>query len=72
MSDNVVVLNVDTKLDLPPERILTAAIEQNLDEAVVIGHKDGKLYMAAGPADLAHVYLMLACALKEVMGQAYD
>lgn len=72
MTDNVVTLNVETKLDLPPERILNAAINQDLDEAVVIGHKDGKLYFAAGPADLAHVYLMLSCALKEVMEQAYD
>lgn len=69
--DNVITLNVDTKLDIPSERILSAAIEQEIEDAIVVGHKNGKLYLAAGPANVALVHLMLSCAVKEVLEQAY-
>lgn len=52
MTDNVVNLPVRTKLDLPPERVLDAAKDADLDGCFVIGRtKDGDLYFASSIAD---------------------
>ena len=40
--DNVVVLGMPTKLDIPPDRVLTSAVG-NMQTVMVIGYdKDGK------------------------------
>lgn len=47
MEDNVVTLPVSTTLDLPPERVLSAAIKADLDTVLVIGiDKEGEPYFA--------------------------
>lgn len=51
MSGNVVVLPVVTTLDLPPDRILEAALEK-LESVVIMGYdKDGNEYFASSFAD---------------------
>lgn len=48
MSDNVVLLNVATTLELPPERVLSAAMEAGLTSVVVVGMTPGgEMYLAA-------------------------
>lgn len=50
--DKVTVLPVVTSLDIPTERVLTAALEAELKNAFVIGvDKDGELYFASSMAD---------------------
>lgn len=57
---NVVILPVITRLDLPPERILNAALSADLTEVVILGtDKDGNEYFASsqggGPDVLWHL-----------------
>lgn len=70
MGDNVINLNVVTKLDLPPERILNAALEADLSEVVIIGRdQDGNEYFASSIADGADVvWLAQRMTLKLVSG----
>jgi hypothetical protein len=50
--DNVVMLPVITRLDLPPERILNGAIKRGMKEVIVIGYdSDGEEYFASSIAD---------------------
>ena len=52
MTDNVIIWNGRTKLDLPVERILQGALEADLDEVVIVGFdKDGNEYFASSVAD---------------------
>ena len=49
---NVVILPVITRLDIPAERILNGAIEEDLESAVVVGRtRDGDIYFASSLAD---------------------
>ena len=59
-NENVVVLDVVTRLPIPPERVVEALGRVEFETLVVIGRtKDGELYRAANTPDLAHVlYLM--------------
>ena len=44
---NVVILPVTTTLDLTPERVLTGAINADLEVALVVGvEKSGAIYLA--------------------------
>jgi hypothetical protein len=51
-ADNVVILPVVTTLDLPPERMLNAALERGLKEVVIIGYDlEGEEYFASSVSD---------------------
>lgn len=63
----VVLLNNITKLDLPADRVLEAAIEK-LDKVVVIGYeKDGDEYFASSIADGAEVLWLLERLKKKLL-----
>lgn len=48
MTDNVVNLQMVTRLDLPVDRVLNGAMEANQSSAVVIGYtEDGEFYIAS-------------------------
>lgn len=50
--DNVIILPVATRLDIPPKRVLDAASAEDLDRVVVIGRKkDGSYYFSSSTAD---------------------
>ena len=50
--DNVINVNFTTGGDLPPDRVLQAAIDEGLSGVVVLGYdKDGNEYMASSYAD---------------------
>lgn len=52
MADNVVILHMETTLPLPPDRVLNAAIEADLDYVAVVGRtKEGEFYFASSVAD---------------------
>lgn len=52
MTEKVVALPVVTSCDLPPERLLQAAIDAGLSEVVIVGFdKDGEEYFSSSVAD---------------------
>lgn len=57
---NVIVLPVVTSLDVPAERILQGALDDDLEHAIVIGrNQDGTIYFASSLADGAEVNWLL-------------
>lgn len=68
MADNVIPLNCVTRLNLPPERVLEAALEEGLEEVVLVGYdKDGGFYFAASKADGGSVLWLLELAKTKLM-----
>ena len=62
MTDNVILFNGITKLNLPPDRVLEAAVGK-LDHVVIMGFThDGDEYFASSQADGGDVmWLMERC-----------
>lgn len=62
---DIVNLNMVTRFDLPPDRILEAALDK-LDKVVILGYeKDGSEYFASSIADGADVvWLLERCKLR--------
>lgn len=68
MVDKVLIFDGVSKLDLPAERILQAAIDAKIDTAVVIGwDKDGELYFASTKADGGDVIWLMELAKKKLL-----
>lgn len=68
MPDNVVILPVITKLDIPIERVLQKAMDAGLTEVVVIGFDaDGDEYFAASKPDGGSVLWHLMRAQKRLL-----
>jgi methylmalonyl-CoA mutase cobalamin-binding subunit len=71
MNDNggkVIVLGMATRLDIPAERILKAAIERSLESVVISGYdKDGNEYFASSLADGADALWILERCKKKLL-----
>lgn len=66
--DNVVVLDVVTRLDIPVERILNQAVDDGLQDVVIIGWDDeGEFYFASSKADGGNILWLLEKAKKMLM-----
>jgi hypothetical protein len=66
----VVILDVETSLDIPADRVLEAAVG-NCDPAVVIGYDaQGELYFAANVADKRQVLWLLEAAKRKLFDAA--
>jgi hypothetical protein len=64
----VVELPVITRLDIPPERTLNAALKKGLAEVVVIGFdQDGDFYFASSKSDGGGVIWLLEMAKKKLL-----
>lgn len=64
---NVVNLNCISRLDLPADRVLEAAIEK-LDKVVLIGYdKEGKEYFASSIADGGEVLWLMERMKKALL-----
>lgn len=60
MTDNVVEWGGITRLDMPPERVLTKALDGKLTSVVILGHtEDGDEYFASSLADGGDVLWLL-------------
>jgi hypothetical protein len=66
----VVELDVVTRLDIPAERVLRQATEDNLESAVVIGYRDGEFYFASSLADGGDVLWLLELAKRKLFETA--
>lgn len=67
MNDNVERLSTVTKADLPSELVLQAAIDGEVESAVVIGWgSEGSLYFASAVSDIREVSWLLRRASLQV------
>ena len=54
------------------EKVLSAAMDQNLREVVVIGEtQDGTVFMSSTTAEAPKIYWLCACAKKLTMDAAF-
>lgn len=68
MTDNVTNLNQITKLDIPAERVLQAALDAELTDVVIIGYDlDGNEYFASSMADGGNALWLLERAKLELL-----
>jgi hypothetical protein len=68
MEDNVVILPVVTRLDVPVERIINAAMEADLESIVIVGYdKDGEQYFASSIADGGTILWLFEKAKKDLL-----
>ena len=66
--DNVVELDMVTRLDIPVERVLNGAMKADLNNVFVVGwDQDGDLYTASSIADGAELLWMLELAKKRLL-----
>lgn len=72
MTAEVVELDVVTTLDLPADRVLTRAMERNLQSVVVLGYdQEGEEYFCSSLADGGAVlWLMERLKLQLVKGSS--
>lgn len=69
----VVILDTETTLDIPAERVLQAAIETDLDKVLVVGvEKDGTLYVAASGSSIGDNLLLMERAKRLMLEQIED
>ena len=66
--DNIVIWNGVTKHDLPPERVLQAAMENKLQSVVILGwDEEGEIYLASSIADGGDVMWLMRKAEKALL-----
>lgn len=66
--DNVVVLNVITTLDVPPERILKGALHRKVKQLVILGYdEDGDEFFASSIADAGSVMWLMERMKKKLL-----
>jgi hypothetical protein len=68
---NIIELNPPASyLDIPVEKVLNAALEANLESAVLVGwDQDGELYAAWSLASAGETLLLLELAKQELLDQ---
>ena len=70
---NVINLRLDTTVDIPCEKVLTAAIESDLESVIVIGRtKDGELYTSCSRADIAPAILDIELTKRRMLDWAHQ
>jgi hypothetical protein len=71
--DNVVVLDVLTTINLPPERILNAALEADLAALVIVGYdKNGEYYFHSSIPHGATINWLLDQCKKRIIDEPSD
>ena len=69
----VIELTTVTTKEIPPERILEAALKAQLTDVVLIGQRpDGSVYFAMSTAEAPAVNWMLDCAKRLLMDGVSD
>jgi hypothetical protein len=71
--NNVIVLNVLTTINLPPERILNAALEADLAALVIVGYdKNGEYYFHSSIPHGATINWLLDQCKKRIIDEPSD
>lgn len=73
-NDNVVTLDVMTRLDIPAERVLSTALERDLESVIILGYdKDGHEYMSSSMSSGPEIiWLLERLKLLLVSGEIMD
>ncbi len=69
-TDNVVPLDIMTTVDIPPKRVIEAALECEFDNVIVIGSNEAEdnLYIASSTGSGPMILWMLEQAKKDILG----
>ena len=68
MTDNIVILDVITKLDVPVDRVIDRAVLADLEQVIIIGVcKDGSEYFASSVAGGPECVWALERAKKKLL-----
>lgn len=66
--DNVIYLNEATTDDIPPERVIEAALDANLSVAIVIGRRaDGSIYFASSTGDVREAHWLVSVVATNIV-----
>ena len=73
MTAEIITPSFNTRLDIPPERVLDAAKEAKLDDVLVIGRtNDGELYMACSTGDGPEILWLIENAKGYILNPDRD
>ena len=66
--DNVIYLNEATTEDIPPDRVVAAALDANLSVAIVIGRRpDGTIYFASSTGDVKEAHWLVSVVATNIV-----
>ena len=66
--DNVIYLSEATTEDIPPERVVEAALDANLSVAIVIGRRaDGSIYFASSTGDVKEAHWLVSVVATNIV-----
>jgi len=66
--DNVIHLHQSTTDDIPPERVIEAALDANLSVAIVIGRRaDGSIYFASSTGDVREAHWLVSVVATNII-----
>ena len=66
--DNVIYLNEATTDDIPPARVVEAALDANLSVAIVIGRRpDGSIYFASSTGDVREAHWLVSVVATNIV-----
>ena len=66
--DNVIYLSEATADDIPPERVIEAALDANLSVAIVIGRRpDGTIYFASSTGDVKEAHWLVSVVATNII-----
>lgn len=72
VKSKVTILPCLTRLDVPVDRVLNAALREDLAECIVLGKdKNGELYLASSIAKEEHLVYLLRVAEHDVLSGKY-
>jgi hypothetical protein len=66
--DNVIYLSEATTEDIPPERVIEAALDANLSVAIVVGRRpDGTIYFASSTGDVREAHWLVSVVATNIV-----
>jgi hypothetical protein len=66
--DNVIYLSEATTEDIPPERVIEAALDANLSVAIVVGRRpDGSIYFASSTGDVREAHWLVSVVATNIV-----
>jgi hypothetical protein len=66
--DNVIYINEATTEDIPPERVIGAALDAKLSLAIVIGRRpDGSIYFASSTVDVKEAHWLVSVVATNIV-----
>lgn len=58
-TDNVVIFDGPTRLDIPCSRVVRAALEKDFEDVLLIGVENGELYFVSNTGDKPKILYLL-------------